>query len=162
MAKRSLTVALAAALVFSLAWPLAAKTAAPAAYPSLKVLVTTYYSHNWSEFGRYKKVSTGGRRLGHYVALNFLPGGSIITIPRLFGRQQFEVADTFGGRGWDYFKGKRYWKIDILRDAGEFYEDIDSPVDLYIVKYNKRGEFKNREVKRNALLIYKRFEKQLR
>ncbi|MBU1867593.1 MAG: hypothetical protein KKD13_03870, partial [Candidatus Margulisbacteria bacterium] len=131
-------------------------------YPSLKVLVTTYYTHNWSEFGRYKKVSQNNHRLGNFVALNFLPGGSIIMIPRLFKGQLFEVADTFGGRGYDYFKGERYWKIDILRDKGEFYEDIDSPVDLYIVKYNKRGEFKNREVKRNALLIYKRFEKQFK
>ncbi|MFA5034581.1 MAG: hypothetical protein WC500_02225 [Candidatus Margulisiibacteriota bacterium] len=160
MAKRSLAFFLASLFLILTALPLAAKSAPP--YPSIKILVTTYYTQNWSETGRYRRVSKDGHRLGNFVALNFLPGGSIVMIPRLFKNQLFEVADTFGGRGYDYFKGKRYWKIDILRDEGEFYEDIDSPVDLYIVKYNKRGEFKNREVKRNALLIYKHFEKQFK
>lgn len=119
-------------------------------HPKVKVLVSTYYAHKWSHQGRYKVVSKNGKRLGDYVALNFLPGGSIVMIPRLFGNTTFEVADTFGGSGIGYFRHKKYWKIDILRNKGEWYDDVDSPVDLYVVKFNSVGPVKNSIVRRNT------------
>jgi len=133
-----------------------ANVSSPEAYFSdrkVKVLTTTYYAHKWSDIGRYKKVSEKGKRLGNYVALNFLPGGSIIMIPELFKTTTFEVADTLGGSGRGYFHGKAYWKVDILRNKAEYIDDYDYPLDLYIVKYNKQGPVKNRQVRKNSLLF---------
>ena len=120
-------------------------------YPKTKVLVSTYYAHRWSSIGRYKKVSKNGKRLGNFVALNFLPGGSIVTIPRVFGSTTFEVADTFGGTGIGYYKGKRYWKVDILRNKGEWYDDVDSPMTMFVVKFNDKGPVKNKRVLKNSI-----------
>jgi len=115
-----------------------------------KVLASTYYAHKWSDIGRYKRVSKNGKRLGNFVALNFLPGGSIVMIPQLFKTTKFEVADTFGGSGAKYYKGKKYWKVDILRNKGEWYDDIDHPIELVIVKVNKKGPVKNQKVRKNC------------
>jgi hypothetical protein len=120
------------------------------ACPKVRVLVSTYYAHRWSDTGRYRKVSKNKKRLGNFVALNFLPGGSIVTIPALFKTTRFEVADTFGGSGVGYFRGKRYWKVDILRNKDERHMDIDKPVDLYIIKFNKSGPVKNQQVRINS------------
>jgi hypothetical protein len=122
-------------------------------YRKVKVLVTTYRTDHWSSQGRYKIVSKNGKRLGEYVALNFLPGGTLIMIPELFDTTTLEVADTFGGSGVGYYKGKKYWKIDILRDKGEWIDDYDYPLTMVIVKYNYGGPVKNREVKRNVRLF---------
>lgn len=119
----------------------------------VKILATTYFAHKWSDTGRYKRVSKNGKRLGNYVALNFLPGGSIIMIPELFKTTKFEVADTLGGSGRGPYQGKSYWKVDILRNKGEYIDDFDYPLDLYIVKFNKRGPVKNEQVRRNSLLF---------
>jgi hypothetical protein len=124
-------------------------------YPKLKVWVSTYYADHWSDTGRYRQVSNHGKRIGNFVALNFLPGGSIIMLPRLFDSTTFEVADTFGGSGFRTVKGRRYWKVDVLRNHNEWYDNHDFPVDLYIVKYNKPGQVKNRVVKNNCLAVYK-------
>ncbi len=128
-------------------------------YPKLKVLVSTYYADHWSSTGRYRQVSKNGKRLGNFVALNFLPGGSIIMIPKLFKTTKFEVADTFGGTGLKYHKGKRYWKVDILRNHQEWYDDHDFPLDVYIVKYNRGGQVKNATVRKNCQYIYKQLIK---
>lgn len=121
-----------------------------ARYPKVKILATCYFAHRWSDYGRYKRVSENGWRLGNYVALNFLPGGSIVMIPELLGTTKLEVADTFGGSGKGRYKGKTYWKVDILRDKNEWIDDFDYPLDLYIVKYNKKGPVKNAQVKQNC------------
>ena len=119
-------------------------------YPKVKVLVTSYFAHRWSDFGRYKRVSKNGKRLGNFVALNFLPGGSIVMIPELFKTSKFEVADTFGGSGAGYYKGEKYWKVDMLRNKHEWMDNLDHPLDLYIVKYNGKGPVKNRQVRMNC------------
>jgi len=149
-----------AIIFFLFIWPaaplLSPATADPySKYPKLKVLASTYYADHWSNTGRYRQVSKDGKRLGNFVALNFLPGGSIIMIPKLFKTTKFEVADTFGGSGLKYHKGKRYWKVDILRNHNEWYDDHDFPLELYIVKYNKTGQVKNRAVKNNCTAVYK-------
>jgi len=123
------------------------------AYRKVKILATTYFANKWSDIGRYQRVSKNGKRLGNYVALNFLPGGSIIMIPKLFKTTKFEVADTMGGSGKGNYRGKSYWKVDILRNKGEYIDDFDYPLDLYIVKFNKRGPVKNEQVRRNSLLF---------
>lgn len=125
-------------------------------YPRMKVWVTTYYANRWSDTGRYRQVSKNGKRLGDFVALNFLPGGSLVMLPRLFDSTVFEVADTYGGSGRKVVKGIRYWKVDVLRNAHEWYDTHDFPVDLYIVKYNKAGQVKNRIVRKNCLAVYKK------
>jgi hypothetical protein len=155
----SRTVSLALVVIFGLL-PLAASQAAElpqiiesvpySHYQKTKILVTTYRTDRWSHQGRYKVVSKGGKRLGNYVALNFLPGGSFIMIPELFKTTTLEVADTFGGKGYGYYKGKKYWKVDILRDKGEWMDDFDHPLDLYVVKYNYDGPVKNQEVRLNC------------
>jgi len=121
-----------------------------ARYPKVKILASTYVTHRWSATGRYRQVSKNGRRLGDFIALNFLPGGSIVMIPTLFKTTKLEVADTFGGSGRGYYKGAKYWKVDILRDKGEWIDDFDHPLDLYIVKYNKNGPVKNQQVRKNC------------
>ncbi len=126
------------------------------AYPKIKVWVSTYYADHWSDIGRYRQVSKSGKRLGNFVALNFLPGGSVVMIPRLFKATTFEVADTFGRSGVKRVNDKRYWLVDVLRNHNEWYEDHDFPVDLYIVKYNRRGPVKNAVVHRNCHYVYKR------
>ena len=88
--------------------------------------------------------------MGNYVALNFLPGGSVVMIPQLFKTTKLIVADTFGKSGIGKYKGKKYWKVDILRNRGEWIDDFDFPLDLYVVKYNKKGRVKNAEVRRNC------------
>lgn len=123
-------------------------------FPKIKVLQTVYFAHKWSDIGRYKRVSINKKRIGEYVALNFLPGGSIIMIPELFRTSKFEVADTFGGTGFGKFKGKKYWKVDVLRNKGEYIDDFDFPMEMYIVKYNKNGPVKNKAVKQNCINIY--------
>jgi len=127
-------------------------------YPKVKVLTTTYYAHRWSDIGRYKRVSKKGKRLGNFVAINFLPGGSIVMIPELFQTTTFEVADTFGGSGIGVYKGKKYWKVDILRNKNEWHDDFDHPLDLYVVKYNKNGPVKNAQVKRNCMNYQKKLK----
>ena len=124
-------------------------------YPRLKAIASTYYAHKWSETGRYRQVSKKGKRLGNFVALNFLPGGSIIMLPELFKTTTFEVADTFGGTGYRSYKGKRYWKVDILRNHQEWYDDFDHPIDLYVVKFNRSGPVKNLMVRKNTQRLYK-------
>lgn len=124
-------------------------------YRKPKVLVTTYRTDLWSHQGRYRVVSKEGKRLGNYVALNFLPGGSVIRLPRLFKTSTFEVADTFGGSGIGYFRGKEYWKVDILRDKGEWMDDFDFPLEIEVVKYNFGGPVKNARVRRNCELFLK-------
>jgi hypothetical protein len=119
-------------------------------YKKVKILATTYFTHRWSATGRYRQVSKNGKRLGEFVALNFLPGGSIVMIPELFKTTKLEVADTFGGSGVGKYKGQKYWKVDILRDKGEWIDDLDHPLDLYIVKYNKEGPVKNKQVRKNC------------
>jgi len=114
-----------------------------------KVLVSTYYAHNWSSQGRYRIVSKNGKRIGDFVALNFLPGGSKIKIPRLFKNTVFEVADTFGGSGVGRYHGKACWKVDVLRNKGEWYDDVDYPVEMEIVKINFKGELKNASARNN-------------
>jgi len=123
---------------------------AACAYPKIKVLTTTYFAHQWSDTGRYRQVSKNGVRLGNFVALNFLPGGSIIMIPALLKTTKLIVADTLGGSGRGHFKGKPYWKVDILRNEAEWMDDIDKPVELLVVKYNKAGPVKNRQVRQNC------------
>jgi len=125
------------------------------AYPKMKVWVSTYYADHWSNTGRNRQVSKNGKRLGNFVALNFLPGGSIIMIPRLFKTTKFEVADTFGSSGVKKVKGKRYWLVDILRNHNEWYDDHDFPVDLYVVKYNNKGPVKNLKVKKSCQAVYR-------
>ena len=119
-------------------------------YPKVKILATTYFANRWSDTGRYRRVSKNGRRMGNFVALNFLPGGSIVAIPELFKTTKLEVADTFGGSGIGHFKGKKYWKVDILVNKNEWIDDFDHPLDLYIVKYNKKGPVKNQQVRKNC------------
>jgi len=136
-------------LLVSLPFPAALAEDAYSKYPRIKVLATTYTTEHWSNQGRYRIVSKGGKRLGNFVALNFLPGGSIVMIPELFKTTKLEVADTFGGSGAGYYKGKKYWKVDILRNRGEWIDDYDHPLDLYIVKINNNGKFKNQAVKKN-------------
>jgi len=126
-------------------------------YPSVKVMVTTYFTHLWSTQGAYKKVSKNNKRLGNYVAINFLPSGSIVMIPELFKTTKLEVADTLGGSGIKYYKGKKYWKVDILRDKSEWIDDFDHPLNLYVVKINKNGKFRDNIVRQN----YYRFLKSL-
>jgi hypothetical protein len=128
-------------------------------YPRMKVWVTTYYANHWSDTGRYRQVSKNGKRLGDFVALNFLPGGSLVMIPRLFDSTVFEVADTYGGSGRKVVKGICYWKVDVLRNAREWYDTHDFPVVLYIVKYNRNGQVKNRSVRKNCLAVYKKLYK---
>lgn len=123
-------------------------------YPKIKVLQTVYYAHHWSDYGRYKRVTKNKKRLGNYVACNFLPGGSIIMIPELFRTTKFEVADTFGGKGYGFFKGEKYWKVDILRNKDEWLDDFDYPMDMYIVKFNKGGPVKNHQVAKNCETIW--------
>ncbi|MBI5700792.1 hypothetical protein HZC34_02955 [Candidatus Saganbacteria bacterium] len=120
-------------------------------YEKVKIIASTYYAHLWSDTGRYRRVSKNGKRLGDFVALNFLPGGSVIMIPELFKTTTLEVADTFGGSGYTTFKGKKYWKVDILRNKNEFYDDFDYPLDMYIIKLNKCGAVKNKEVRQNCI-----------
>ncbi|HTY14021.1 MAG TPA: hypothetical protein VMD02_07570 [Candidatus Omnitrophota bacterium] len=136
--------------------------AAPAAkdkrnydYRKVKVLVSTYYADRWSDEGRYRMVSHHGKRLGNFVALNFLPGGSIIMLPRIFKTTKFEVADTFGGTGYRYYNGRKYWKVDILRNRGEKYASVDGPVEMVVVSINFKGPVKNAAVRKNAELFIK-------
>jgi len=124
-------------------------------YQKVRVIASTYYAHKWSDIGRYRRVSKNGKRLGNFVALNFLPGGSIIMIPKLFKTTKFEVADTFGGSGTRYYKGKKYWKVDILRNKGEWYDDIDHPIELIIAGVNHKGPVKNLTVRKNFLAFLK-------
>jgi hypothetical protein len=140
--------------VFSLLLSLIIFTQSNWAYPKMNVWVSTYYADHWSDTGRYRQVSKNGKRLGNFVALNFLPGGSIIMIPKLFKTTKFEVADTFGSTGIKTVKGKKYWLVDILRNHNEWYDDHDFPVELLVVKYNKKGPVKNRTVRKNCTLTY--------
>lgn len=133
--------------------PSATESAEYSKYPKIKVLQTVYYAHHWSDYGRYKRVSKNKKRIGNTVACNFLPGGSIIMIPELFKTTKFEVADTFGGKGYGFFKGEKYWKVDVLRNKSEWIDDFDHPLDMYIVKYNNAGPVKNSQVARNCQVI---------
>ncbi len=153
MAKRRVVLAFGLALALALGAAAADLASDYTPYRKVKVLVTTYRTDHWSYQGRYKVVSKNGKRLGNYVALNFLPGGTIIMIPELFKTTTLEVVDTFGGTGIGYYKGKKYWKIDILRDRGEWMDDFDYPLNMYIVKYNQGGPVKNQLVKRNIQLF---------
>lgn len=118
-------------------------------YPTVKVLTTCYFAERWSDQGAYRKVSKNGKRLGNFVALNFLPSGSVIMIPSLFKTTKFEVADTLKGKGRGYFRGKSYWKVDILRNENEWIDDFDRPQDLQIVKINRQGRFRDQLVREN-------------
>ncbi len=124
-------------------------------YRKIKVIVSTYYANRWSDQGRYRMVSKHGKRLGNFVALNFLPGGSVVMLPYMFRTTKFEVADTFGGTGYRYFHGRKYWKVDVLRNQGEKYASVDGPVDLVIVKINFKGPVKNAAVRKNVNDILK-------
>lgn len=125
-------------------------------HKKIKVITSTYFAHKWSDIGCYKRVSKRGKRLGNFVALNFLPGGSIITIPQIFKTTTFEVADTFGGSGYTYYKGKKYWKVDILKNKNEWHDDFDYPLDLYVIKFNKKGPTKNKQVYNNSIETFKK------
>ena len=120
---------------------------------SIKILATCYFAPHWSDQGAYRIVSKNGQRLGNFVALNFLPGGSIVMIPALFKTTKLEVADTLAGKGVGAFKGKKYWKVDILCDEKEWIDDFDFPLELIIVKINKNGPMRDRIVRRNYQLF---------
>jgi len=124
--------------------------------PKIKVLTTCYFAHRWSDEGAYRRVSQKGKRLGNFVALNFLPAGSIIMIPELLKTTKLEVADTLGGRGVGRWKGKKFWKVDILRNKAEWLDDFDHPLELVIVKINPSGRLRDRIIKQN----YQAFLKQ--
>ncbi len=91
--------------------------------------------------------------MGNYVAINFLPAGSIVMIPELFKTTKLEVADTLAGRGVGVYKGKKYWKVDILCNKNEWIDDFDYPMDLIVVKINKNGRFRDRACRRNHQLF---------
>lgn len=115
----------------------------------VEALITSYFAHRWSDHGAYKQVSVKGKRMGNFVALNFLPSGSIIEIPELLKTTKLEVADTLGGRGVGYYKGKKYWRVDILRNKHEWMDDFDHPLEIRIVKINHKGRFRDKIVKAN-------------
>lgn len=121
--------------------------------PQVKILATTYFAHLWSDYGAYRRVSINGRRMGNYVAINFLPAGSIVMIPELFKTTKLEVADTLAGRGVGVYKGKKYWKVDILCNKHEWIDDFDYPLDLIVVKINQNGRMRDRTVRRNYQLF---------
>ncbi|OGC14703.1 hypothetical protein A3J90_08885 [candidate division WOR-1 bacterium RIFOXYC2_FULL_37_10] len=127
-------------------------------YFTIKVLTTSYFAHKGSDYGCYRRVTKNQKRMGNFIALNFLPGGSIVMIPALFKTTTFEVADTFGGSGVGYFKGEKYWKVDILKNKNEWHENIDYPIDLYVVKFNEKGPVKNKTVKNNTLSILQKIK----
>ena len=147
---RKFAAALAIFFLFQAVCPAALQVNPLARYRRVKILATTYRADHFSDIGCYQRVSKNGKRMGNYVALNFLPGGSVVMIPQLFKTTKLIVADTFGKSGIGKYKGKKYWKVDILRNRGEWIDDFDFPLDLYVVKYNKKGRVKNAEVRRNC------------
>ena len=135
-----------------LAW--AKEISQPAkAYPKVMVLTTTYFAHRWSDYGCYRRVSKNGKRLGEYVACNFLPAGSMVMIPSLFKTTKLIVADTLAGAGTGYFHGKKYWRLDILRNKNEWIDDFDTPQELIVFKIKTKGVLRDAVVKNN----YKKF-----
>jgi hypothetical protein len=121
-----------------------------ACYRRVKIMATTYRADRFSDIGCYRRVSKNGKRMGNFVALNFLPGGSVVMIPKLFKTTKFIVADTFGKTGIGKYKDRKYWKVDILRNRGEWIDDFDFPLELYVVKYNRGGLVKNAGVRANC------------
>jgi len=115
----------------------------------VKILYTCYFAPRWSEHGAYRRVSQNGKRLGNYIALNFLPSGSVVMIPSVLKTTKLIVADTMANHGIGSYEGKKYWKVDILRNEKEWIDDFDAPQELVIVKINKNGRFRDNIVYEN-------------
>ena len=77
-------------------------------------------------------------------------------IPELLKTTKLTVADTFGKSGIGHYKGKKYWKVDILRNKQEWIDDFDYPLNLYVVKYNAKGPVKDAGVRRNCQRFLKK------